>query len=150
VARAELAHVQLATAGIELHSRQGSILPSSKKMFAPKLHVASIYFKCFRGMLQVFYINVTKVDLEVARVAMVFSSICRKCFICFRRMLQVFYLDVAKVDLDVAYTCMLQAYVSSISAVSYVCRKCFILMLHMFCNGYKRVLLVFQTYIVSV
>jgi hypothetical protein len=98
----------------------------------------------------VFYINVTKVDLEVARVAMVFSSICRKCFICFRRMLQVFYLDVAKVDLDVAYTCMLQAYVSSISVVSYVCRKCFILVLHMFCNAYKRVLLVFQTYVANV
>jgi hypothetical protein len=59
-------------------------------------------------------------------------------------------LDVAKVDLDVAYTCMLQAYVSSISVVSYVCRKCFILMLHMFCNAYKRVLLVFQTYVANV
>jgi hypothetical protein len=44
----------------------------------------------------------------------------------------VFYLDVSKVDLDVAYICMLQAYVSSVSGVSYVCCKCFIRMLHMF------------------
>ena len=44
----------------------------------------------------------------------------------------MFYMDVAKVDLDVAYTCMLQAYVLSVSGVSYVCYKCFIWMLHMF------------------
>jgi hypothetical protein len=63
------------------------------------------------------------------------------------RMLQVFYLDVAKVDLDVAYTCMLQAYISS---VSYVRCKGFICMFHMFCNGYTRVFLVFQTYVASI
>jgi hypothetical protein len=61
-------------------------------------------------------------------------------------MLQMFYLDVAKVNLDVAYACMLQAYVSN---VSYICCKYFIWMLHMFCNGYKRVFLVFQTYVAS-
>ena len=94
-----------------------------------------------------FYIDVAKVNRDVAHVAMVFSSVCPKYFICFKRMLQVFHLDVAKVDLDVGYTCMLQAYVSS---VSYVCCKCFIWMLHMFCNGYKRVFLVFQTYIPSI
>ena len=49
-------------------------------------------------------------------------------------MLQVFYLNVAKVDLDVAYTCMLQAYVSS---VSYVCCKCLIWMLHTFAMAFK-------------
>jgi len=55
----------------------------------------------------------------------------------------VFYLDVSKVDLDVTYTCMLQAYVLSVSRrfvrmfasassgccianVSDVCFKCFI------------------------
>jgi hypothetical protein len=47
-------------------------------------------------------------------------------------MLQVFYLDVTKVDLDVAYTCMLQAYVSSVLGISYVCCKCFIWMLQVF------------------
>jgi hypothetical protein len=60
------------------------------------------------------YIDVAKVDWDVAHVVMAItyvSSVCSKCFTCSRRMLQVFYLDVAKVDLDVAYTCMLQAYV---------------------------------------
>jgi hypothetical protein len=98
----------------------------------------------------VFYINVAKEDWDVAHVAMVFSSVCPKCFIFFRRTLQVFHLDVAKVDPDVAYTCMLQAYVSSVSDVSYVCCKCFVWMLYMFCNGYKHVFLMFQTYVASV
>jgi hypothetical protein len=39
----------------------------------------------------------------------------------FRRTLQVSYLVVAKVDLDVAYICMLQAYLSNVLGVSYVC-----------------------------
>jgi hypothetical protein len=37
------------------------------------MHVASVYFKyfkCFRGMLQVFHKDVVKVDRDVARVAM--------------------------------------------------------------------------------
>ena len=76
-----------------------------------------------------FYIDVAKVDQDVAHVAIVFSSVCSKYFICFRRMLQVFHLNVAKVNLDVAYICMLQAYVSSVSDVSEVCCKCFMRML---------------------
>jgi hypothetical protein len=55
----------------------------------------------------------------------------------FQTYVAIVYLDVTKVDLDVAYTCILQAYVSSFSGVSYVCYKCFIWMLHTFCNGYK-------------
>jgi hypothetical protein len=98
----------------------------------------------------VFYINVAKEDRDVAHVAMVFSSVCPKYFILFRRILQVFHLDVAKVDPDIAYTCMLQAYVSSVSDVSYVCYKYFIWMLHIFCNGYRCVFLMFQTYVASV
>jgi hypothetical protein len=56
-------------------------------------------FRCFRGMLQVFYKDVAKVNRDVAYVAMVvhcciylqwFSNVLR-CFCkCFRRMLQVF------------------------------------------------------------
>jgi hypothetical protein len=48
----------------------------------------------------VFYMDVAKVDSDVAFVAMAIhgvASVCSKCFICFRRMLQVFYLDVAYV-----------------------------------------------------
>jgi hypothetical protein len=74
----------------------------------------------FRFMLQVFYLDVAKVDLDVAYVAMVIhvsfkyficfqtdvayvvngyvASVCSKCFICFRRLLQLFHLSVTKVD----------------------------------------------------
>jgi hypothetical protein len=97
-----------------------------------------------------FYIDVAKVDRDVAHVAMVFLSVCPKCFIYFKHMLQVFHLDVAKVDLDIAYACMLQTYVSNISGVSYVCCKCFIWMLHMFCNSYIHFFLVFQTYVANI
>jgi hypothetical protein len=86
-------------------------------------------------MLYVFYIDVAKVDRDVAHVAMVFSSLCPKYFICFKCMLQVFHLDVAKLDLDVAYTCMLQEYVSSV------------LDFHMYVAS---AFLVFQTYVASV
>jgi hypothetical protein len=55
----------------------------------------------------------------------------------FQTYVAIVHPDVAKVYLDVAYTCMLQAYVSSILGVSYVCYECFIWMLHTFCNGYK-------------
>jgi hypothetical protein len=54
-------------------------------------------------MLQVLYIDVAKVDRDVAHVV-VAIHVCFKYFICSRRMLQVFYLVVAKVDLDV-YAC---------------------------------------------
>jgi uncharacterized integral membrane protein len=49
-------------------------------------------------MLQVFYMDVAKVDSDVAFVAMAIhgvAGVCSKRFICFRRILQVFYLDVA-------------------------------------------------------
>ena len=84
-------------------------------------------------MLQVLYIDVAKVDRDVAHVGMAIH-VCFKCmfqiFHLSRRMLQVFYLDVAKVDLDVAYTYMLQAYVSSVFRcfIRMFC-KCFIWML---------------------
>jgi hypothetical protein len=49
------------------------------------MHVASVCFKCFIYMLQLFYLDIAKVDLDVAYVfAMNFK--------CFRRMLQVFQL----------------------------------------------------------
>jgi hypothetical protein len=83
-----------------------------------KTHVASVCFKCFRcsrGMLQVFKINIVKVDRDVVYVAMdngcirmmqrsvpnvssVFSDVLlqvclSRCCICFMHMLQVFYRD---------------------------------------------------------
>jgi hypothetical protein len=74
----------------------------------------------------VFYIDVAKIDQNVARVATVFQVYVLNVSSIFRCILQVFYLDVAKVDLNVVYTCILQAYVSSVSGVSYVCCKDFI------------------------
>jgi hypothetical protein len=93
-----------------------------------------------------FYIDVAKVDQDVAHVAMVFSSVCPKCFIYFKHTLQVFHLDVAKVDLNIAYTCMLQAfqgfhtYVASVLSGRCIC---FAMAINMF-------FLVFQTYVASV
>jgi hypothetical protein len=50
-------------------------------------------------------------------------------------MFQVFHLDVAKIDLDVAYICMLQAYISSVLGVSYVCLQVFLWMLQIFAKA---------------
>jgi hypothetical protein len=59
-----------------------------------KTHVTSVYFKCFRcfrGILQVFYTDVAKVDCDVAYVAMVVHLCCKYLFpmfhLFFRRML---------------------------------------------------------------
>jgi hypothetical protein len=84
---AELARVQPATARIKLHVLIRIHSPKQQGDVALKLHVASVCFNCFRGMLQVFYIDVAKVDRDVAHVTIVFSSVCLKCFICFRHML---------------------------------------------------------------
>ena len=47
-------------------------------------------------MLQVFHLDIAKVDLDDTYVAMSIHA-CFKCFICFRHMLQIFYLDVSYV-----------------------------------------------------
>jgi hypothetical protein len=63
-------------------------------------HVSRVCFKCFICvilMLQLFHLDVAKVELDIAYVAMPIHA-CFKCFVCFRRMLQMFYLDVSKVD----------------------------------------------------
>ena len=60
--------------------RRASIFLSIKEMFALKLHVASIYFVCFRGMLKVFHTDVTKVDWDVAHVAIVVHVCCKILF----------------------------------------------------------------------
>ena len=50
-----------------------------------KAHIAIICFKCFRGMLQVLYIDVAKVDQDAAHVVMAIH-------VCFKRMFQMFNL----------------------------------------------------------
>jgi hypothetical protein len=65
---------------------QCSVCPFAR--FCWKVHVARVYFKCFRyfrGMLQVLYIDIAKVYRDVALLQWLYtcvSSVCSKCFIC--------------------------------------------------------------------
>jgi hypothetical protein len=62
-----------------------SALPSYERRRV-KTHVVSIHFKCFRcfrGMLQVFQINVAKVDQDVAYIAMAVHVCCKRLFLMF-------------------------------------------------------------------
>jgi hypothetical protein len=70
------------------------------------------FFKCFRGMLQVFRISVAKVDRNVAYAAIAihvcFKCVCSKYFIYIRRMLQVFSSGCSKSRSRCCiYTCIL-------------------------------------------
>jgi hypothetical protein len=97
-------------------------------------------FRCFRGMLQVFQMDIAKVDRDVAYVAMVVHVCCKSlflmfhlcfgrvlqvslsgCYICFTLMLQVFYLDVTYVcnGFQAFFRCFFQVF-------SEACFKCFI------------------------
>jgi hypothetical protein len=69
----------------------------------------------FRLLFQVFHLDVVKVDLNIAYVAMIKYTYCKSMFQVFKRMLQMFHLDVSKVDLGVAhvtngYTRMFQVF----------------------------------------
>jgi hypothetical protein len=86
--------------------------------------VASVCFRDFICMLPVFYVDVAKIDRDIAYVVMAIHYVAN---VCFRRMLYVFYLGVAY--------------------VSHLCCKCFIRMLHIFS---ARISLVFETYVASV
>jgi hypothetical protein len=68
------------------------------------LHVASVhfkYFRCFKGMLQVFHMDVAKVDWVVAYVEMVVYVCCKLLFLMFH----LFFSDACCkcVYIDVAY-----------------------------------------------
>jgi hypothetical protein len=108
----------------------------------------------------VLYINVAKVDRDVAHYVMAIhyvSSVCSKYFICSKCMLQVFYLDVAIEDLDVVYICMLQTYVPSVfrcfiyifASVSSKCCICLQLISNIFRCFYKYFRLLFQVFHLS-
>jgi hypothetical protein len=100
-------------------------------MFALKEHVASICFKYFRGMLQVFSIDVAKVDHDVAKVdwdvahVAMAIHVCSKCFICIRRMLQVFLSGCCKSR----SRCCVYMHITSIC---FKCSRCFIRLLQVF------------------
>jgi hypothetical protein len=56
-------------ANIELHNDKPPFVQAVRWHY-----VESVCFKCFGGMLQVFYIDVAKVDWDVAHVAIVFQG----------------------------------------------------------------------------
>jgi hypothetical protein len=87
--------------------QRASIHPMQQVDVALKAHVARVCFKCFKGILQVFQMDVKKVDRNVAYVAIVVHVCCKRlfimfhlfflmylsgCCICFTHMLPVFYL----------------------------------------------------------
>jgi hypothetical protein len=72
-------------------------------------------------MLQVFHLDVAKVDLNVSYTCMLQTYVF-KCFRCFVHMLQMFHVDVAYVCNG--YTCVFQVFL--------VFYKCFRRMLQMF------------------
>jgi hypothetical protein len=92
----------------------------------PFPYVANVCFRCFsrfKGMLQLFLMDVAKVDWDVAYVASVSETCCKRMF----KMFHLFYTYVASV------------LIRMFAYVSYICCNN---MFHMFC--------LFQTYIPSV
>jgi hypothetical protein len=55
--------------------------------------------RMFQDMFQVFCMDVTKIDLDVAHIAMAIHVCCKSLFKI--RMLQLFHLSVAKIDQDI-------------------------------------------------
>jgi hypothetical protein len=56
--------------------------------YVESTHVASVrfmYLRCFRGMLQVLYMDVAKVDRDVAHIASVSDE-------CYKRLFKIFHL----------------------------------------------------------
>jgi hypothetical protein len=107
-------------------------------MLRLKVHVASVCFKCFIGMLQLFHMDVVKVDRDAAYAAMVVHICCKllfpPCFICFfaNACCKCVYLYVAYV-LHICCKCFICFFLQAHFASVFIC------MLHMF-----------HTYVVSV
>jgi hypothetical protein len=84
----------------------------------------------------VFYIDVAKIDRDVARVAMVFQVYVLNISSVFRCILQVFYLDVVKyiLMLHIHAYCkrMFQVFHMYVASVSSGCYICFAMATHMF------------------
>ena len=76
-----------ATTSLHSSKQQGDI--------ALNAHVASVCFKCFRGVLQVFQIDVAKIYQDVAYVAMAIHACCKGVF----QMFHLFFRSMLKVCL---------------------------------------------------
>jgi hypothetical protein len=100
--------------------------------------------KCFRGVLQMFYIDVAKVDRDVAHLQWLYtdvSSVESKCFICFRRILCVYIYSILQLVLSGCLQCLQWLYMW-FQVFFVVFRKCFRRMLQVF--------QLFRTYITNV
>jgi hypothetical protein len=89
-------------------------------------HVASLCFKCFRyfrGVLQVFYIDVVKADRDVAHVAMVIH-VCFKCRFQMFHLFQTYVESVSSGCCKNRFGCCI--YMQAFQMFSYVCCSVFI------------------------
>jgi hypothetical protein len=114
----------------ELHTSTSLHSPKQQGHIALKVHVANVcfkYFRCFRGMFQVFLMDIAKVDWDVAHVAMAI-------YVCRKSLFKMFYLFQTYVA-SILSGCCIHKHVAS------VCFKYFIRMSHMFhlYVGYARV-----------
>ena len=74
-------------------------------MLCLKAHVVSVCFKCFRGMLQLFHMDVAKEDRDDAYVVMVVHICCNSLFL-------MFYLFFRSMFICMLH--MFQTYVTSV------------------------------------
>jgi hypothetical protein len=58
------------------------------------MYVASVHFKYFRGMLQVFHTDVAKVDRDIAYVAMVIHVCCKRLSLMFYLFFHIYVANV--------------------------------------------------------
>jgi hypothetical protein len=60
-------------------------------------------FQTFQTFVSSVHLDVVKVDMDVTYVAISKYACCKRMFQCFRHMLQTFFLDVSNVDIGVAH-----------------------------------------------
>jgi hypothetical protein len=109
---------------------------ASNKEMLRESACCNVYFNCFRGMLQVFRMDVAKVDRDVAYVAMAMPSCCKRLFqmfyLFFRRMLQAFYLNVAYVASVFIWMLHMLAMTFNCFQVFYKCFRCMLQLFQFF------------------
>jgi hypothetical protein len=103
-------------------ARPGAGFSGCTSRFLPSSNVTSA---CCKRMLQMFYVDVAKVDRDVAYVTMAIHVCCK----CLFQLFQLFQTDVARV-LSGCYICFTLMFFDN--NVSHLCCDCFIPMLHMF------------------
>jgi hypothetical protein len=115
----------------ELHTPTSLHSLKQQRDVALKSHAASVCFTCFRDMLQVFCLDVAKVDRDVACVAMVVHVCCKRMLPMFHMFFQTYVASVF-IWCCICFTHMLQVFLSGcyvylqwFSSVSGVFCKCF-------------------------